>query len=794
MNTLTELIKKDLFAEGIDNPLDRLDYVLTVLSQDELLTRALSTGDRAEQKQCNQWLTKVSSLAKDKKWEVVWAGLCLWRQSISSCTQQQLSEHLEPWIKQLTDMLKRGRADITSGMKCLLALTTAELIERGCHFAETKRAMLNLHVPRLVPMIVKVVEKSILTSRSEALEALRLSSRCHPNAFKSLLPKIEDLLFNQILTESEETRTESIITLAELASTNESSWTRTANRAIRGSHYLLGIIYTGVDDQPYQDISDDQHLSSLLSVRNDANVLASQYSSLLKLSSVLLEKGADEKREELQVQVPIHDYVRLIKRGLTPEHDHVTVSQKIDTDLDDVDRTMVIFALSMLSDTEKLFSHVHTCSYRLLSSLLLSVRTALSPFLSDITSLLLAGLEDTQTSPSLREEVYKCSSYFVSFFGIHGASSVSTAVLSSLYGQLSSFLASRRDSNTIVMQVGHNSKELHSIASIVKRQKKTSEEQLGSKNVQKVRTMNQSEEKNILAALTAFMNIIQYSGTVLPYTIRCELDTLLCSILLDPSILLALMKCLLTSILSPVANQPSVLSYALAIFSKGRNDPSQQISLFCAAAVSTCELSIHPRAPPLIVNKLTVPFHLETSPLSALKPTSTHLQSYAPMEVTSIEDQEEEKSEEDKEERRVEATPTSVLPYTVTSRREKKVEEKEEKEEKREEETNAKKRRIGTPEGPSKKRGKAGESPQSIEKKEGKREKTATPQKASTQKTTTPQKATPQKTATPQKASTATPQKASTATPQKTGENNKVEAAKGEEADLVDEGPDSDDE
>ncbi|KAI8369294.1 rRNA processing/ribosome biogenesis-domain-containing protein [Radiomyces spectabilis] len=141
-------------------------------------------------------------------------------------------------------------------------------------------------------------------------------------------------------------------------------------------------------------------------------------------------------------------------------------------------------------------------------------------------------------------------------------------------------------------------------------------------------TSSSSQCEVPLAALGALEQLLNVYGSSMDPQTRSALDSIILSRLLSsihPGKASAeminvtkhqLYKCLLSSVLHPVATQASILPHAMRLFSSGLNESNHELRSTCLQGMTICELIIHPRMPPVqrTMPRPTVPVNLMDEP------------------------------------------------------------------------------------------------------------------------------------------------------------------------------------
>eukprot|EP01117_Protostelium_nocturnum_P013572 TRINITY_DN5075_c0_g1_i1.p1 TRINITY_DN5075_c0_g1~~TRINITY_DN5075_c0_g1_i1.p1 ORF type:complete len:748 (+),score=277.44 TRINITY_DN5075_c0_g1_i1:80-2323(+) len=585
---LRQLLDEE-FQEGHE-VVEHLEHILQVLNTEDLLFKVFRIDDENSNKISKRFLKRIFTVAKINHWKKSWLGLCLMGFASDKMTQKQVNLIQEEWFKWILESLKNRPQWINAG---LISLVAAKFVRAASKYPDSKRTVLSTHVPKLVQLITKTIGmdgKETTVTQSESLEAIRMLIAVNPNSVKPYAQRIEEVLFNRLFLHQrepdEETDEEVMITLSQLSVCEEDSWNRSTTQLFNILDWILNKAYSGIEEKKdLNDNTDDKFIKQLIGIEspteNKAKQIKSQFSIAMKCLSMFLSGNLNA----FCYSVPLNRFGSLIMKVLKVERDDVELSHdKKESTLDPIDRYTII-------------PHFHRITYQFVSCLVTSLNRSILPYVLPLCQTIVGGLDENRNSPSLRGQVYKTIKSFVIGLGASLIETIGLPAIPFILNDIKEYFSQRRDNITITLQ------------SVNKKQKKNAEESFGMKKVDQ--TAELDESTCVINGLDALESILLYGGSLIPLSIRTEIDTVTTSCFFEQCIdksstKLPLLRCLLNSLLSPTPNQPSCLPYALIIFRRGRTDTNLEISNFCVQAMAVCELIIHPRAPPLPLHRSSV--------------------------------------------------------------------------------------------------------------------------------------------------------------------------------------------
>ncbi|CAG8507292.1 5737_t:CDS:2 [Funneliformis mosseae] len=208
----------------------------------------------------------------------------------------------------------------------------------------------------------------------------------------------------------------------------------------------------------------------------------------------------------------------------------------------------------------------------------------------------------------LRVSTYNLIDLCIQKYGISLTNLISSTLLSFIIDDIKIIQKSPYDISINVETTDHtNNKQKKS------GKKKSSSSQITNSDVfvnSSGLTCSQTNVDVQYASLEVLKSLLKTCGSSMPSNIKSSLDNILLLRILsqnntnssnnsEDNVNMKLYECLLHSVISPSEYQPTVLPYALKIFTAGLNSRSNQLRSFCSHALSICDLIFHSRLPPL---------------------------------------------------------------------------------------------------------------------------------------------------------------------------------------------------
>ncbi|KAI5421942.1 uncharacterized protein LOC127076040 [Lathyrus oleraceus] len=267
---------------------------------------------------------------------------------------------------------------------------------------------------------------------------------------------------------------------------------------------------------------------------------------------------------------------------------------------------------------------LHTCSLELLTAIIKATGSQLLPHAASIVRLITKYFKTCEL-PEIRIKVYSVAKILLISMGVGMALCLSKEVVDNAIADLSTLekknVSMPNGSNTDVspaaLQPASNRKRKHSSTNGSLQENEAG----GVLGVQVPKKCRVAPISLRIAALEALEALITVAGSLKSEQWRSKVDSLLIAIAMDsfregsPSeeinvfqkkdpaatatdLQLAALRALLASFLS--ASRPPYLSQGLELFRRGKQQTGTKLAEFCAHAMLTLEVLIHPRALPLV--------------------------------------------------------------------------------------------------------------------------------------------------------------------------------------------------
>ncbi|CAK8565723.1 unnamed protein product [Lathyrus sativus] len=267
---------------------------------------------------------------------------------------------------------------------------------------------------------------------------------------------------------------------------------------------------------------------------------------------------------------------------------------------------------------------LHMCSLELLTAIIKATGSQLLPHAASIVRLITKYFKTCQL-PEIRIKVYSVAKILLISMGVGMALCLSKEVVNNAIADLSTLekknVSMSNGSNTDVsaaaLQPASNRKRKHSSTNGSLQENEAG----GVLGVQVPKKYRVAPISLRIAALEALEALITVAGALKSEQLRSKVDSLLIAIAMDSfregssneeinvfqkkdpaatatDLQLAALRALLASFLS--ASRPPYLSQGLELFRRGKQQNGTKLAEFCAHAMLTLEVLIHPRALPLV--------------------------------------------------------------------------------------------------------------------------------------------------------------------------------------------------
>ncbi|KAL6065641.1 hypothetical protein QOT17_010105 [Balamuthia mandrillaris] len=274
---------------------------------------------------------------------------------------------------------------------------------------------------------------------------------------------------------------------------------------------------------------------------------------------------------------------------------------------------------------------LHRHAYKLLSALLRCAHRQLLPLSATIGNLLLQSLQQTTQGPltSVRPVVHHSIAQCFTILGSGLCPHFAAEILGKLLAELKTcFLQCQVDetTTTLTAQRSKASKKQAVHTTPVAAQPLGQMQYCGA-------DASDASMRSLQPLTEAIYAIVSQGGSLLPHSLRQQLDAVVVSLLSlcnkkerlrhrptakqdlsffastayyhalasSPRTRATLYQLLFASVLSPVSGLPTVFPYALDLFTAGSRDPSPRVSALCGQFLRICEVHIHPRVPPSLM-------------------------------------------------------------------------------------------------------------------------------------------------------------------------------------------------
>ncbi|KAL6041548.1 hypothetical protein QOT17_024874 [Balamuthia mandrillaris] len=532
-------------------------------------------------------------------------------------------EMLLTLLPQLLTQADRGRP--VPGLRGAAATTLGRLVFKVCSFPQLRHD----HLQSLAKAVKALLRpfKSYPPNNAETaeiLQALCLCLRSMTTSLRSQLQNIEACCLPLLSSEHPPTRklAATCLTLKTVCGEAE-EWRQTVGRILLSVHTLLDVTLEP-DTEKFPQDGPLVYLAYSFSPRANFPMDFARLSRYECLFDGLLQclqqclEGHNTAHFPVRA-VPIEAIFHLLCRIFAL--DTTSLSDGYDT----------TDCLLTQAELRSVLPFLHRHAYQLLSALLRCAHRQLLPLSATIGNLLLQSLQQTAQGPltSVRPVVHHSIAQCFTILGSGLCPHFAAEILGKLLAELKTcFLQCQVDetTTTLTAQRSKASRKQAVHTTPVAAQPLGQMQYCGA-------DASDASMRSLQPLTEAIYAIVSQGGSLLPHSLRQQLDAVVVSLLSlcnkkerlrhrptakqdlsffastayyhalasSPRTRATLYQLLFASVLSPVSGLPTVFPYALDLFTAGSHDPSPRVAALCGQFLRICEVHIHPRVPPSLM-------------------------------------------------------------------------------------------------------------------------------------------------------------------------------------------------
>lgn len=572
------------------------------------------------------WVERIVSLASSKMPDKCWVGVCLLGLTCEECSSDRFESSYTIWFLRLLENIQSPSSTHIIKVACCSSLS--DLFTRLSHFPNLKKDG-TLYAGKLTQPILQLLNEDFgETIWDAAANLLCTLLSFFPSSLQRHYETIEAVITFKIMEAKCNLNTHkkfgNILALLPKVRGNEDSWRLIIQKILIAINSILTDVFQGFEDEKksaeimkmivppgkeHPPPLGGQTLSEKayeLVTRRLHDVLAPRLTALMHCLCIMLTNPYP-----LPVVIPIRSLLATVRRVL-----------QVDGSFNE--------SLSLLTTSmhhELLCAELpalHDGSLDLLIAIIKSLRRQLLPHGSNIVLLLTEYFRRAKL-PSIRTKVYSILHMLLISMGaglsLYLAQEVVNNAFSDLndYLELGSSMHSNKQSSIMAsktFQKNHSKKRKHSPLM-----------SLEYYNGDDIRINNGRNKQHTLlsvqiAALKALEALLTVGGSLRSKDWRPSADVLVVTVATNAchagwaneismsvpedcsssfvDFQLAALEALLASLLSRTQGRPPFLSQGLDLFRRGRQETGTKLAAFCAHALLSLEILIHPRALPLM--------------------------------------------------------------------------------------------------------------------------------------------------------------------------------------------------
>ncbi|KAK9767290.1 hypothetical protein K7432_003021 [Basidiobolus ranarum] len=531
----------------------------------------------------HKWETRIKSLLQSKIASARWAAVSFIK--ISMENDEIYSQDVIHWVSTLLSSITKPEP--TPVLENIVD-TLWGLFQRTAHKPEFQREVTTAFLPRFNGCLIGLSENRELLPC--IFRTLRTSVETFPSIFRPSIDKTQNLCLRYLdgSVDSQSAIVKSagacIASLHNASGKTNSvdAWRATNVRLIGSIHHALDMLFDSVEE-------DYQKKDNMLSF--DLPEPPSDYIKRFpilfnRVKALLCSLGASLScKAERPVSIPVSSLVDLLCRIYNVSDSSVISEDKERSEF-----------LALMAGIPSL----HVSANSTLEGLITAVGDHLLCYSGALSSIVLKSLNQHKGKEFARISAYGLATICIETFGFGFSSIIDSSILKIILQDIKAIELKAED---VLKNENNTSKKLS-------KRRKTNVTNSDSLTTQYKRVIPSSALQH--AALKTLKAVVLSSGSSISVQLRGTIESTLISHILtltqQPSdtdneniekFKLSLYDCLLSVVISPAQQLPSILPYALQLFNHGLNDKSHMVRTFCSNAVLLCDLIIHPRLPPI---------------------------------------------------------------------------------------------------------------------------------------------------------------------------------------------------
>ncbi|KAL4576739.1 hypothetical protein LXL04_012838 [Taraxacum kok-saghyz] len=595
---LRSLIKEHIPDEKhqLGNPLELSQLVSSIKTHELLSERVVQTGDNKKlvekwKSAVDLWIDRLLMLVSSNMPDKCWAGICLLGVTCEECSPERFLSSYSAWFQKLLSHLQPLAESHFVKVACCVSIS--DILTRLSGFPNMKKDGTS-HAARVIQPLLKLMQED---NSSDAEGAVRLLSTIL-NSFPSSLQKFYDSVESAIVTKliygkcnpNMLKKLAVCLSLLPKSKGDEDSWSVLFQKLLIAINILLNDSFQGLEE----DTKGSETMRVLvppgkdpptplggLTVFDFSNKSTEQRLSMSNISTLMLCcSKMITTSYPVQVKIPIQPLLMVAERVLNVDG---SLAQTMYPTITAMQQEYVCTQLPFL----------HSYSLDILSDIVKEAHSQLLMHAAHMIRIVTDYLGKCEL-PELRIKLYSLIKVMLLSMGVGMSIYISEDVVSNASIDLDSVSNHGDDMN----------------------KKRKHENQSQIINPRRIPITVK------IAALEALESLLTVGGALRSEKWRSDVDQLLMTVATDAckngwtkqgndiftlgdtlswgDFQLASLRALLPSLLSPGRIRPPYLSQALDLYRSGMKETGTKLAEFCAHALLTLEVLIHPRALPLI--------------------------------------------------------------------------------------------------------------------------------------------------------------------------------------------------
>ncbi|KAJ0230349.1 hypothetical protein HA466_0308530 [Hirschfeldia incana] len=591
-----------------------LSNVVSTISTHKLLSED-SKPQTKSKSSVDEWVERLLALVSSDMPDKSWVGIVLMGVTCQECSSDRFFTSYSVWFNTLLSHVKNPESSrIVRVASCS---SISDLLTRLSRFSNTKKEAVS-HAAKVILPVIKLLEEDSSEALCEAIvQLLSTIVILFPAAFHSSHVKVEEVIASKIFSAktSSTTLKKCAHFLALLPKANKgdtASWSLMMQKLLISINVHLDNFFQGLEKEetgkkamkrlvpPGQDAPlplGGQDASLDDAAWNSEQLIVSRVSTLMYCSSVMLTSSY-----KCKLNIPVASLLSLVKRVLAVNG---SLSSAMSPFMTGIQQELVCAELPTL----------HSSALELLRATINSIRSQLLPYAASVVTLVKSYFTKCAL-PELRIKLYTITKTLLKSMGVGMVMQLAEDIVSNASVDL--------DPKAVEGSIVASSTN-HAVLKPCSKKRKHSGVEAENAAIEVGVPHNHSSSPISLkiAALEALETLLTTGGALISDSLRERVDKLLMMTASNAcqgrwanagetyqylpnkstadlvEFQLSALQAFLASLVSPSPKRPSFLAEGLELFQTGKSQGEMKVAGFCAHALMSLEVVIHPRALPL---------------------------------------------------------------------------------------------------------------------------------------------------------------------------------------------------